>query len=138
LSDTVSSVNFVTFVGHTKAERFSESVFCMLTVSQSQNVGKCRAAGLSKLKSKCQSENKQKDISAYFRNSFAFHKRYLSSILSYVYAVNISLAECSCLVLSFIIYHWFVCYILTLLLAETTHFNYLQVVFYYHCVHVIT
>ena len=59
-------------------------VFCMLTVSQSQNVGKCRAAGLSKLKSKCQSENKQKDISAYFRNSFAFHKRYLSSVLSSV------------------------------------------------------
>jgi len=58
----------------------------MLTVSQSQSVGKCRAAGLSKplksnsSQSKCQPDKKQKDISAYFRNSFAFHKRYLSSV----------------------------------------------------------
>jgi len=52
----------------------------MLIVSQQQNVNNCRASGLSKLKrsssqSKSQSDGKQKDISAYFHNSFAFQKR---------------------------------------------------------------
>ena len=49
----------------------------MLSVSQRQNVGNCRASGLSKLKhGSSQSDSAQKDISAYFQNSFAFQKRY--------------------------------------------------------------
>jgi len=54
-----------------------------LLAPESPAVGNCRASGLSKLKhgptkpKSHQSVNdKQKDISAYFRNSFAFQKRY--------------------------------------------------------------
>ena len=63
-------------------------VLATAAASPVQSASSCRASGLPKHKrtsSQSKSDNKQTDISAYFRDTFAFQKRYLRT---YVHPFN--------------------------------------------------